>query len=234
MRTAAVVLLHSPLADSGIWAALVPALRSRGHNVIVPDYSDVLAGAPKFYPKIAAAVAAELRADGLSGEIVLIGHSGAGGVLPAIAGTLNGNVTGAIFVDAILPHPGNNWFATAPDGLGRHLRGLARDGMLPPWHLWWPANALNAMLPDIGVREAFIFKLRALPLSYFEETAPSDILRTSILCSYLRLSPAYDEEANRAHALGWRTANEELSHLGMLTHPDIVAAALHQLIGAPT
>jgi hypothetical protein len=43
-------------------------------------------------------------------------------------------VAAAVFVDAILPHPQASLLETAPEGVGDRLRGLARDGWLPPWH----------------------------------------------------------------------------------------------------
>jgi hypothetical protein len=53
--------------------------------------------------------------------VVLAGHSGAGALLPAIVDEIAAGgdaadvaVHCAIFVDAILPHPGQTWFETAP------------------------------------------------------------------------------------------------------------------------
>ncbi len=40
-----------------------------------------------------------------------------------------------VFVDALLPHPGESWFAGVPPELGaRACASLAKDGRLPPWH----------------------------------------------------------------------------------------------------
>jgi hypothetical protein len=90
----------------------------------------------------------------LPGPVVIAGHSGAGALLPAIAGEVD--VHAAIFVDAILPHPGLSWFDTAPAQLRQHLRDMAHGALLPRWNQWFPAGALSAVLPDDGLRERFV------------------------------------------------------------------------------
>ena len=213
------VLLHSPLTGPGTWAALAPMLRDQGHSVIVPDLTPVLRGSGPFYPKLAETV----DADGA----VIIAHSGAGALVPAIAE--RSSPRGVVFLDALLPHPGKSWFETASPQLEAHLRGLAKDGHLPPWHRWWPKGAMETLLPDAAQYEAFTRELAALPLAYFEESAPAATL--AIPCAYLQLSSGYDAEAERAEANGWPVARLSLHHLAVLTDSKIVAAAIVRLTG---
>src|SRR5262245_31375665 len=106
MPVSAVVLLHSPLVGPLTWDGVATELRAAGYPTTVPDLRGAYdAGA------IAGAVARRLPAK--ADDIVLIGHSRAGPLLPAIASTL-GRVQSLIYVDARLPHPGVSWVDTAP------------------------------------------------------------------------------------------------------------------------
>ncbi len=166
--------------------------------------------------------------------MVLVGHSGAGALLPAVAAALPGRVRAALFVDALLPHPGRSWFDTAAPELREQLRSLAREGRLPPWHEWFPAGAVAGLLPDATVRERFLAEVPELPLAYFEERAPEVPDWSPARCGYVRLSEAYDREAGDAAALGWPVYREDADHLAMLTRPAAVAELLGRLVSAYT
>ncbi|SRR5665213_1167888 len=122
------VLLHSPLVGPGTWSELAPLLRARGYGVTAPDYSAVMQGPQPYYEKIISA-AAMIRP---KEPVVFVAHSGAGALIPALATKPGGQRSGAIFMDALLPHPGRAWFDTVSDTLKAHLRNVARDGHVPP------------------------------------------------------------------------------------------------------
>eukprot|EP01035_Chromulina_nebulosa_P010266 gene10266-13807_t len=134
-----------------------------------------------------------------------------------------GHTKGVIFADAILPHPGQSWFDTAPPQLASSLRAGAEFGMLPSWDRWWPPGALDQLVPDPSMREALISELTPLPLDYFAETAPASGVEGP--AAFLRLSGAYDDEARAATRMGWPVVSLPLHHLAMLTHPEAVAGA---------
>jgi len=153
------------------------------------------------------------------------GQSSASGALaPSVAAALSAPLTGVIFVDAILPHPGRGWLDTAPPALKAQLAAGAQQGLLPAWDGWWPPGALERLVPDAELRAAIIADLEPLPLAYFEEPAPADDL--SAPCAYLQLSGAYEEEARRATRLGWPVVRLPATHLAVATQPLAVAAAL--------
>ncbi len=214
------VLLHSPLVAPATWDRLGSVLGARGHEVVVPDLVPVMQGDPPYYPRLAQTAAAAV-----SGKPILVVHSGAGALVPAVAALAP--VAGAIFVDALLPHPGESWFETAPESLEARLHSLARDGMLPPWHCWWPEKALRALLPAPGLFEAFANGLPPLPLAYFQECAPQIALATP--SAYLQLGEMNAAEADWAAAQGWPVARLALHHLAMLTHPAAIAVEIERL-----
>ena len=231
----ALVLVHSPLVGPLTWEPVAERLRSGGRFVICPSLAGVTDGGPPYYRRLAARVAGEVVGACAGSRVVLAGHSGAGALLPAIAEEIaaGGDVAvhGVIFVDAILPHPGQTWFETAPASLGEHLVGLSREGVLPRWNEWFPAEAVSALIPEAALRDRFVADLPELPLAYFYETAPPVPGWPPAHCAYLRLSEAYDEFADEAERLGWPVRREDADHLAMLTQPDQIAAVLDQLVG---
>jgi len=219
------ILVHSPLVGPASWGGVPAALAARGYSskvVALPSWDAI---ARPYYPALAATVA-----DAVEPGDVLVVHSGAGGLAASIAALAEDRLAGAVFVDAILPHPGRSWFDTASTQLGEALRAAADEGMLPSWDQWFPPGAIAALTPEGPVREAFLDELAPAPLAYFDEPAPAPDMPPAVGWSYLRLSKAYEAEAAQARAVGQPTLRLELSHLAMMTHADEVVSSLAQLV----
>ncbi len=196
---------------------------------LAPSLAEVSGGAAPYYPRLAATLANEI--DRRSDErVVLVGHSGAGTVLPAVAEATTATVIGTIFVDALLPHPGRSWFDTVPAAMGDQLRDLARDGMLPPWNEWFPPGTIEGLLPDPVMRTRFCEELPTLPLAYFDEPAAELSSPLPTHSVYLQLSDAYSTEAHQAEREGWHVTFRKAHHLAMLTEPEEISATLEELI----
>lgn len=223
------VLIHSPLVGPGTWQRVAEELRGCGMEVFAPSLAGVFDGDGPYYRAIGDAIARQVLPSGPT--VVLVGHSGAGGVLPAAAGALvhrGTAVRGAIFVDAILPHPGQAWFETTTRERADQLRALAVDGQLPPWHEWFPPSALESLIPDRAERQAFTASVPRLPLAYLEEPAPPVKFWPVARTTYIRLSDAYHEEAQRAADLGWPVVEAGMDHLAPVTRPAEVADLIEQ------
>src|SRR5438128_1773824 len=122
------VLVASPFTGPFAWTRVAALLREQGIRVAVYGADEPI-----------------------EPPIVLVGHSGAGAHLPAIASRLPG-VERAVFVDALLPHPGRSWAQTVPDAFVARLEALAVDGRLPPWPEWWGEEAMRELVPDDALR----------------------------------------------------------------------------------
>jgi hypothetical protein len=218
----AFVLLHSPLVGPGSWTRVAAILSERGFDAVVPRLSSALDGAPPYYARFAELTAGAVRISAPVGDIVLVGHSGAGALLPVVAAQVP-NVAGAIFADALLPHPGKAWFETVHPELKAHLLALTRDGHLPPWNTWWPRDAMARILPDPATRETFVGALREIPIAYCEERAPETAMPDAVRCAYLQWSAACRADAAEAGMRGWTVLSRNANHLAMLTSPDAVA-----------
>jgi hypothetical protein len=114
--------------------------------------------------------------------------------------------------------------------MGR-LRGLATDGVLPPWSSWFGAEAMHELVPDDRLRAALEDEMPRLPLSYFDATVPVSETWDACPCAYLLLShEPYGESATDARGRGWPVAEiPEGKHLATATEPIVVTEALLEL-----
>lgn len=223
---ARIVLLHSPLLGPMCWRGVADALRQRGRDVATPAWPRLPTLGEDCYASLANAMAARLDAGGKDPAIV-VAHSGAGPLLPSVKALARTSIAGVIFCDALLPHPGDSWFDTAPPALATQLRAGAIAGELPSWDRWWPPGALERLVPDAELRSALVSELEAIPIGYFEELLPE--IELAAPSAYLQLSGAYIEEARIAGRKGWPVVSLPLHHLAMLTHSDAVASAVLSL-----
>lgn len=225
------VMIHSPLVGPSTWQPCGNVLRRKGYQVRIPSLADFVTGNPPYYEKIARHVADAVQKGPDTETLILVGHSGAGALLPAVAERLDRQCYG-IFVDAILPHPGLSWFDTAPPQLRVHLRGLVRDGFLPPWDRWFPPEVVSDLIPDIVARQRFIDELPRIPIAYLEERAPATRIDRLIQCAYLQLSDGYGAFARETEKAAWSILRESADHLAVLTQPEMVCDAIVKLLEA--
>jgi hypothetical protein len=141
------LLVHSPLVGPSTMAPLAAALEATGWTTTVPDLRDALDSPARY----------ALRAAERSHSVdVVIGHSGAGTVLPAVADRAAAVAT--VFVDAIVPElcdvfTPSEWFIALLDDVP------TADGLLAPWHQWWPEETLARLLPDESLRQQVVAEI---------------------------------------------------------------------------
>ena len=222
------LFVHSPVVGPSTWTGTAEVLQGSGFRCEVPDLTGIARSGPPYYPKFGAAAAKAVTDD----PVVLIGHSAAGPLLPVIADAAAGRTVATVFVDAFLPHPGRSWFDVAPVPLREQMLDMADAGRLPPWNEWFPANAIEELVPHPDVRRQFISEIPRLPLAYFLERAPVTRGRDALRCAYLRFSAAYDHAAEDAESLGWSVVRKNWNHLEMLTEPRAVADVIGRTISA--
>src|SRR4051794_36688268 len=95
------VLVHSPFLGPSAWGWVARELEQRGGPAVVPSVSVVADEPDRAWRDVWAAVDT-VSARG-AGRVVLVGHSGAGSLLPAIAQSAPRRVAAIAFVDAFLP-----------------------------------------------------------------------------------------------------------------------------------
>jgi pimeloyl-ACP methyl ester carboxylesterase len=214
------VLVHSPLVGPSTWRWVAGELAALGHHVTVPAVAPAVAA--RGWEAFADSVA-EQTADRDHG--VLVGHSGAGPLLPQIAGRARWRADALVFVDAAVP-PERGEAELMPERVLAELRPLAADGLLPPWSDWFGPGVMAELIPDEEKRAAVSAELPLLPLAYFEGGVPVPAGWASAPCGYLLLSAAYAEEAAKAQERGWPAVRQLGAHLDIVTQPRKIADAI--------
>lgn len=221
------VLVHSPYLGPASMRPLADALARLGHPVVLLDLRVTVNAAP-VHQRLLGVFADAVEDSLVEGDLVLVGHSGAGPLLPAFADALETPVRGLVFLDSDLPTPGRSWRDDAPAERMAHLKAISRDGLMPRWDLWFAPEALSAMVPDVRLLEEIVAEAPEVPLAFLKEPRPT--VAWTGPCSYVKLSPAYDAAASAARGLGWPVVELDSHHLGAVTSPDEVAQTLVPLL----
>src|SRR3954471_13445126 len=161
------VLAHSPLVGPESWGHLPEALREAGGpqlQVVVLDADDRAAPYARAY---VAAAAAQITAADPQGPVVLVGHSGAGYLLPQLGSTQRSArraLGGYVFFDAGIPHGRGGsrlgLMRTEAADFAAELSAVLESGGVFPT---WTDEDLAALIPDDGVRRALGGALRPPP-----------------------------------------------------------------------
>ena len=220
------LLVHSPLVGPSTWAALAQRAAAQGVDVVVPDLTRIVEAGPPWSKRLVdTTVAAGV---GLNDSVVVVGHSGAGAYLPEIGQRLGDSLGALIFVDAGVP-PRHGAHQT-PARMKQLLDEQTVDGMLLRWLDWWPASAVEELLPNPTDRDVLVADMPRLPRSFYDEDVPVPEGWSDRWCGYLKLSAAYDAEFHEAGNRGWPRTAVDGTHLSIHTDPDLVLRAIESLL----
>ena len=209
------VLVHSPFVGPVAWQATAAVLP----DAVVADYGGVRG--PDWYGRVGRAVAEQAGAAPWTAVL----HSGAGGFAPALAAA-SASLAVFIFIDAVLPQPGQSILETAPAEFAARLRQVTTDGRLAPWIQWFDEDPTLRMIPDDEARAAFVADLPRTPFAFLEAVAPDDQAWEALPAAYIQLSRTYEAAGDRAAARGWTVRRERLHHLAMASDPARIAELL--------
>ncbi len=220
------VLIHSPLVGPLTWSLVAVDLRDRGYNVLVPELIDDDRETTPLWRQHTDSVIRAIRATNPTRPMVLVAHSGAGALLPAIGHALDVNVAGYCFVDAVIPIDGLtrlDLLETESAEFAREFRQhLTGGGHFPEWK----ADDLAPILPDPAIRRQMIAELRPRSLPFFTEPIPVSPAWPDAPCAYLQFIASYATYANRARNAGWNLRTIDGGHFHMLVDPVAVAETL--------
>lgn len=217
------VLVHSPFLGPASLRPLADALAALGHPAVLLDLRPSVV-APPVHQMLLGAFADAMNEEPLDGPVVLIGHSGAGPLLPAFSDALEEPVAGLVFLDAGLPTPGRSWRETVPGDLYAELRALSREGRLPRWQRWFDPNPLETLIDDPELRAEIADEAPEVPIAFLKEERPE--VEWTGPAGYVQLSSPYDEDANEAETRGWPVRRLTTHHLAPATDPAPVAQAI--------
>lgn len=222
------LLVHSPLVGPSVWRPLVAHLTWLGATVACPDLTDAVVDSvepsgPSRMQRFVDTAAGAAVGD----EIVLVGFSGAGVLLPNIAARLGGRIALTVFVDAVVPP------STGHHELGEQfvafLDTQTVDRVLRSWIDWWP-DAVAKMLPDETLRQAIAADMPRVPREFYDETLDVPVRWTEGEHRYLQLSRAYEADRDLAVSYGWPCIAIDGTHLTIATDPGAIVEALEQFL----
>jgi len=209
------LLVHPPLLGPAVLAPLAGELRQRGLVVVVPDLRATVDEARGWPDRWSAAAAGTGAAD------VVLGFSGAGVTLPAVAAAVGAGEV--VWVDALVPARSGE---TAAD---EDIRGsipdlIEADGRIADWTTWWGPDALDELIRDGELRAAVRAEGHRLPGDFYDVAVPVPERWPEDGARYVQLSAAYDDAAAEARGRGWPViGGADGAHLDVATSPAVVA-----------
>jgi hypothetical protein len=212
------LLVHPPLLGPAVLGPLAGELRRRGSAVVVPDLRGTLDVAAGWHERWTRAAAEHGAAD------VVLGFSGAGVTLPAIAAAVGARRV--IWLDAVVPaHSG---VTVADEDIRARIAALVEpDGRIADWTTWWGPDALDELVPDAELRAAIRAEGHRLPGDFYDVAVPVPDDWPEDGAEYVQLSPAYDDAAAKARSRAWPVSGgSDGAHLDVATHPARVADLL--------
>lgn len=224
-------LIHSPLCGPLTWSPVADQLRQRGIEVIIPTLHDTDESDEPYWQQHAGSVAAALAAIPTDQPLILIGHSGAGPLLPIIHQMAPQPVAAYIFVDAGLPHGEisrlDEMETNAPEFAVRFRTTLETGDRYPAW----TEADLRPVIPDDRLRRGMIAELHPRSLPFWREIFPPLPDRPDAPCAYLQFTTSYGASVAHAKREGWPFRAFDAGHFHMLVDPVAVADTLVELSG---
>ena len=225
--TATAVLVHSPFLGPASLRPLAARLEVDHRPALVPDLRAAVASEP-VHTELTSLFVDTVR--GIDGPVVLIGHSGAGPLLPGFAAALPQPVSALIYLDAGLPAPGRSWLDITPANLTDQLRQHARGPLLPPWHDWFDTDPLTALVPDPDLRATLAAEEPDVSLAFLAEPHPDTTWHGP--AGYVQLSEPYGAASAEAAAAGIPVRRLDAHHLAPATDPVAVTSAVEDLLAS--
>ena len=218
-----VVLVHSPLVGPFTWSPVARQLQAEGFEVLVPVLTDSGETPPPYWQQYAESLRQALGPIPQERPLALVGHSGAGPLLPVLTQAAGHPVSAYLFVDAGLPHPGKSQLEELPEELRRMLAAGER---FPNW----TDEDLREELPDGRARQQMLAEVQPRSLDYFEEVRPDVPVWSEAAGGYLLFTEGYRPYLERAQRAGWPSRTLPAGHFHMLVDPVAVAAILVELL----
>lgn len=219
-----IVLVHGAWGGAWIWRHVLPGLRAAGHEVHAVTLTGDGERAHLRQSSISlrthiADVVGLVEAEELQ-QVVLVGHSYAGQVITGAADALRGRVRQLVYVDAMVPLPGEGWGTQhAPEVVAeRQAAAAAHGNALPP-----PDPAVFGL--DGPARDWLLRRQVPHPFGPYREPMDFDaahwqaLPRAFIDCT----SPAYPTIAAARRRVreqaGWHLVELPTGHCPMVSMP---------------
>jgi len=224
------VLIHSPLVGPLTWELVRKELEQRGLDAVCPTLLDDPRSDQPFWKQQAESVAKSLLSIPAERRLVLVAHSGAGPLLPAIRQVLDRPVAAYDFVDAGLPR--NNLSRLDlmkledPHWAAEFQQTLMQGERFPTWS----EADLREIIPDETLRQRLVAEIQPRALAFFSEPIPVFAGWPDARCAYIQFSAAYAWDFEQARLAGWPVYELDAGHFHMLVDPQSVTKLLVEAV----
>lgn len=223
MESSTFVLIHSPLVGPLTWTLVTREMKQGGLDVIVPVLNDSPESKDPYWKQHAESVSRALAEISSRSSIILVAHSGAGPLLPAIRRLIANPIQAYVFMDAGIPRNSSSRLdlmaSEDPEWTERFQEQLERGEHYPNWS----SHDLREIIPDEHLRNQLVAEIRPRGLDFFSEPIPVFSEWPDAPCIYIRFSESYLQPAMYARQAGWLTYELVAGHFHMLV--DAVAVA---------
>lgn len=221
------ILIHSPLVGPFTWYTVARSLQERGHTTIIPrllDNADITA---PYWQQEVSSIVDQVELQTLYPPTILVVHSGAGPLLPAIIDALNQQIALCVFVDAGLPSEGSQcrldlMYAEDDEWAAAFEAELKLGATYPNW----TDEQLATIIPDAAIRQKLIDDVQPHGTGFYTEPIPTPDRWKSVPCAYLGFSETYRPYFEKATQQSWQTRWIAAHHFYMLTNPTEVSDTL--------
>lgn len=228
------VLVHGAWLGAWCWQRVLPALWGAGHRAHPVTLSGVgerrhLRGRMPITLSTHLADVIEVIEAGEMRDVVLVGHSYAGVVVTGVADRLAERIRHLVYLDAVVPRPGESWSSGHNQETRRARRdAIARDGTIPP--------ADPSLYGLDGEDHAWVARRQTpQPGGVYDDPVRFDaarveaLPRTFIDCHEPALPTIEASRQRVREEQGWRTVRIATGHLPMVSAPDALVRALLEL-----
>jgi len=131
------VLVHGAWHGAWCWKKILPALWSAGHRA----FPVTLTGTGERAHQLSRDITLRTHADDVAAVIesqelqqaIVVGHSYGGMVITAVADRMQERIAHLVYLDAVVPLPGESWSSThSAQTQAQRRQGIAETGSIPP------------------------------------------------------------------------------------------------------
>lgn len=234
----AFVLVHGAFHGAWCWDRVRPLLEQAGRDVVTPTLTGLGERAGELSPDIGLSThvddVVQVLEQGDLRDVVLVGHSYAGMILPAVAVRAADRLARLVFLDAFVPKDGDRCFDLMPAEAGEGIRQQAQaegDGWrFPPFSLEALGIVADEDVRSVGPR------LSPQPLKTYEEAVrlpPGEwesVQRTYVFCTGRAFRGLFERFADEASTdPGSDRIDLDVAHEPMITAPEALSKALVQV-----
>jgi hypothetical protein len=229
-------LIHSPLVGPLTWQLVRHEMEKRGIEVNVPVLVERPNSTGPYWQQHAESFAKSLNLIPKNRHIVLVAHSGAGPLLPAIRQLLMHSIAANVFVDAGIPRDRSSRMdlmklQDQPWAEGFHQE-LLQGERFPTWN----EDDLREVISDDELRHKMVTEIKPRSLAFFTEPIPVFKGWPDVPCAYIKFSGSYDWDLKQARQAGWLARELNAGHFHMLVDPiavtDLIVNTTQALIHA--